>query len=138
MTSFELGDTVNVTIERVKVVGMNALTGAPTIIDERGVEFPMPPQAAIEHAVPPEWPPRPAPGEADLDQLIARMMRPAAAAVWALMDAALDPHRIAAAIVAHCYPPHEWPEGPPGEGEYERALDEAEAIIRAIKEAAHG
>lgn len=39
---------------------------------------------------------------------------------------------ITAAIVMHQYPPDEWPDGPPGEGEHEHAREQAEAIIRAI------
>jgi len=39
---------------------------------------------------------------------------------------------ITAAIIAHQYPPTEWPDGPPGEGEHDTAREEAEAIVRAL------
>ncbi|MFV2172395.1 hypothetical protein ACFHW2_11565 [Actinomadura sp. LOL_016] len=40
--------------------------------------------------------------------------------------------RMARAIVAHRHPPHLWPDGPPNEGEFSAAHDEAIAIIRAF------
>lgn len=53
------GDIINVVIKGVRVIGIHALTGTPTIVDDNGDEFPMPPQAAIERVAPAEWPPQP-------------------------------------------------------------------------------
>ena len=52
------GDIVNVTIKGVRVIGVNALTGAPTIVDEHGDQWPMPPQAAVKLVAPAQWPPQ--------------------------------------------------------------------------------
>jgi hypothetical protein len=49
-TPLKPGSIVDITIKGVPVVGLNALTGAPTITDERGDEYPMPSQAAIKLA----------------------------------------------------------------------------------------
>lgn len=59
MTGSKPGDLVDVAIKGVRVVGTNALTGAPTIVDEHGNEYPMPPQAAITQVSPAGWPPQP-------------------------------------------------------------------------------
>lgn len=39
---------------------------------------------------------------------------------------------IADAIIAATYPPNEWPDGPPGEGEMESAHEEADSVLAAI------
>lgn len=58
MTAFKPGDLVDISIKGVRIAGTNALTGAPTVEDEDGDEWPMPPQAAVERAVPAGWPPQ--------------------------------------------------------------------------------
>lgn len=58
MSGVHPGDIVDIEIKGVHVIGINALTGAPTIVDDNGDEFPMPPQATVEHTKPSEWPPR--------------------------------------------------------------------------------
>lgn len=48
------GAIVDITIKGVPIIGLNALTGAPTITDEHGDEYPMPPQAAVTRGHQPE------------------------------------------------------------------------------------
>lgn len=57
MSKARPGDVVDITIKNALVVGINALTGAPTVRDERGDEFPMPSQAAVTRVEPLHWPP---------------------------------------------------------------------------------
>lgn len=58
MNDYKIGEIVDITIKGARVIGTNALNGAPTIVDEHGGEYPMPPQAAIERVAPAEWPPQ--------------------------------------------------------------------------------
>lgn len=62
----------------------------------------------------------------------AALFRQQVADLKAERDRLTDPKAMADAIVAHLHPPHEWPDGPPCEGEHERAYEEAEAIIAAL------
>lgn len=41
--------------------------------------------------------------------------------------------RIADAILTATYPPEEWPDGPPGEGEMDQAREEADAALAVIE-----
>jgi|GEM_PF-5417634 len=49
-TPHKIGSIVDITIKGVHIIGLNAVTGAPTITDEHGHEYPMPPQAAMQRA----------------------------------------------------------------------------------------
>lgn len=44
--------------------------------------------------------------------------------------------RVADAILAATYPPEEWPDGPPGEGEMDTAREQADAALTALPELA--
>jgi hypothetical protein len=52
------GDVVDITIKGVRIAD-DQQSALALILDEHGDVYAMPPQAAIEHVAPPEWPPLP-------------------------------------------------------------------------------
>lgn len=60
MTEVKLGDIVDFTVRGVRAASVNTMSGRViTIADEHGTKYPVPPQAAVTHVAPAEWPPRP-------------------------------------------------------------------------------